>query len=88
MDSLDVLKVAVPYLRVPVPNTLLPSLKVIVPVGVPEDDGTAETVAVKVTVRPYLDGLEEDLMVTVEAALFTVYDRGADVLALRLKLPL
>ena len=47
-------------------------MNVTVPVGVPEEDGTPVTVAVNVTVRPDLDGLDDDLTEVVEAALLTV----------------
>jgi hypothetical protein len=47
--KLLVVNVAEPPDRVPVPSVLAPSMKVTVPVGVPEPGATAETVAVKVT---------------------------------------
>ena len=48
-DNEVVVKVAVPPLSVPVPNVVAPSLKVTVPVGVPEAGAGTATVAVKVT---------------------------------------
>jgi hypothetical protein len=48
-DRDDVLKVAVPELSVPVPRVVAPSLKVIVPDGVPAPGATTDTVAVNVT---------------------------------------
>jgi hypothetical protein len=51
----EVWKVATPCaLRVPVPMTVAPSRKLTVPEGIPLE---AVTVAVKVTVWPWLDGL-------------------------------
>jgi len=47
---LDVLKVACPELSVPVPSTVVPCLKVTVPVGAPGPEGV--TVAVNVTDCP------------------------------------
>ena len=44
-------------LSVPVPSVLLPSLKVTVPVAVPEPGALAVTVAVNVTDCPKTDGL-------------------------------
>jgi hypothetical protein len=49
--SVEVLNVAVPELSVPVPICVAPSLKVTVPVGLPDPDFGA-TVAVNVTVCP------------------------------------
>src|SRR5260370_28144667 len=51
-------EVAVPLLTVTgEPRFVTPSLNCMVPVGVPEPGGTAETVAVKVTAWPKEDGL-------------------------------
>jgi len=69
-------------------KVLLPSMKVTVPVGVPEPGDLAETVAVKVTNLPNLEGLEDDLIAVAVAALLTVCIRGADVLLSKLVLPL
>ena len=55
----------------PVPSVLLPSLKVTVPVGVPEPGVLAVTVAVKVTDWPDLEGLSEETTIVVVSALFT-----------------
>ncbi len=44
---------------VPVPITVVPSLKVTVPVGVAEDGFEDVTVAVKVTVSPHMEGVPE-----------------------------
>ena len=75
--SVEVLKVAIPLLRVPVPNVVLPSLKVTVPVA-----AEGETVAVKVTVTPDADGFDDEVRVTVVVALFTVWVSAEDVLVL------
>jgi molybdenum cofactor biosynthesis enzyme len=52
-------------------------LNVTVPVAV---EGV--TVAVKVTTKPSPEGFDEEAIVTVELALFTVWERAADVLPL------
>jgi hypothetical protein len=75
--SVEVLKVAIPLLRVPVPNVVLPSLKVTVPVA-----AEGETVAVKVTETPAADGFDDEVRVTVVVALFTVWVSAEDVLVL------
>ena len=54
---LEVVSVAVPELREPVPSDVVPSLNVTVPVGTPTD---ALTVAVNVTESPTAEGLGED----------------------------
>ena len=50
--SAVVLKLALPPLRVAVPRTVVPTLNVTVPVGVPKPDELGATVAVKVTDWP------------------------------------
>jgi hypothetical protein len=65
--SVEVVTDAVPpAVTVEVPNTVAPFENVTVPVT------PAGRVAVIVTVCPYVDGLGEELTVTVGAALFTV----------------
>jgi hypothetical protein len=54
--SAAVENVAVEALRVTVPKTATPSLKVMVPLGVPAD---VVTVATRVTACPYVEGLGE-----------------------------
>jgi hypothetical protein len=76
--SVDVVNVALPPLSVPVPSTLVPSLKVTIPVGVPEVAGL--TVAVKVTAWPNTDGFAEETTDVEVAALFTVNVAAFDVL--------
>jgi hypothetical protein len=72
-----VLYVAFPLLIVPVPSVVLPFLNVTVPVAV-----EIESVAVKVTELPYVDGFDEEVSVTVGVALFTVCVNADDVLLL------
>ncbi len=57
---------------VPTPMGVPPSLKVTVPPGIPSLGAAAATVAMKLTVWPYTDGLTELLSVVVLLALFTV----------------
>ena len=64
--SVDVVKVAVPLLIVPVPRVVAPSRKVTVPVT-PEG-----TVAVNVTAWLTLDGFNEEVNETLVVALLTV----------------
>jgi hypothetical protein len=75
--SVEVLKVALPLLIVPVPSIVLPSLNVTVPVA-----AEGETVAVNVTEDPNTDGFEDEVTVVVLLALFTVCVSTADVLVL------
>jgi hypothetical protein len=81
-DSVEVLYVAFPPLRVPVPKVVLPSLKVTVPVAA---DGV--TVAVNVTDVPKPEGFSDDVKVVVDVALFTVCVRVVEVLLLSLASP-
>jgi hypothetical protein len=77
---LAVNRVARPLLRVPLPSEVEPSKNVTVPVAV-----EGETVAVKVTVWPELDGLRLEPRAVVVLVLdveFTVSVRIAEVLAL------
>ena len=85
LGSFEVVKVAFPLLSVRVANTVVPSLKVALPVGTPEVEDF--TVAVNVTDRPKVDGFFE-LTTDVEVgALFTVCDTAAEVLPARVALP-
>ena len=83
----DVVNVAWPELRVLVATGIPPSLKMTVPVGVPEPGAAALAVAVKVTVWPDTDGLAEEVTAVVVLALLTVWVNGEAVLLLALKLP-
>jgi len=79
------MKVALDPLRELVPKDEVPSIKVTVPVGVPE--ALHVMVAVKVTDWPKVDGLSEDCK-EVEVAFFdTTWVRIADVLPAKLLSP-
>jgi hypothetical protein len=80
--SVEVAKLAPPPLSVPVPSVVLPSLKVTVPVA-----AEGETVAVKVTEEPNVDGFAEEASATVVLALFTVWVRVDEVLVLSFASP-
>src|SRR2546427_565056 len=80
--------VAWPELRVTVARVVAPSLKAIVPVGVPVPGDNAVTVAVKVTVCPVTDGLAEDMRTVVVPALLTVWVKFGEVPGLKLPSPL
>jgi len=62
--NVDVANVAVLPLNVPVPILVAPSKNVTVPVGVPDVD---DTVAVKVTLWPNVDGFKDEVTVVVDA---------------------
>jgi hypothetical protein len=62
---------------VPVPNAVLPSSNVTVPVAV-----AGVTMAVNVTDEPYADGFADEISVTVVLVLFTVCVRIVEVLLL------
>jgi len=57
LGSFELVKVAFPLLSVRVPNTVVPSLKLTLPAGMPEVDDF--TVAVNVTDRPRVEGFFE-----------------------------
>jgi hypothetical protein len=61
-----------PELRVPVPNVVVPSMKVTVPLAVPLPGATALTAAVNVTDCPNTDGFTLEVKVVVVSALYTV----------------
>ena len=69
-------------------SVLVPSLKVTVPVGTAVPGALAPTVAVKVTVWPWVDGLSEEVTELVVESLFTVWVRVDEALVLKLELPL
>ena len=69
MASVEIVKVALPAVSVPVPIAVTPSLNVTVPVGVPV--AVVLTVAVKVTDCPKFDGFSEEVTAVVVAFLFT-----------------
>jgi hypothetical protein len=75
--NVDVTNVALPLAIVTVPRVVVPSLNVTVPVAV-----EGETVAVKVTDEPNVEGFADEAKVTVVFALFSVWVRAEDVLVL------
>ena len=80
------LNVATPEpFSIPTPIWFGPSLKITLPVGVPEPGDTAPTVAENVTVCPKLDGLSEELTDVEVLAWFTVCETPVDVLLAKLK---
>ena len=83
----DVVNVASPPLSVPVPMGLPPSRKVTVPVGVPVPGGTGETVAVKVTDWPKIEGFCDEITVVVLSALLTTCGLPVNDPVLPLKFP-
>ena len=83
--SVEIVKVAWPLLRVPVPSVVVPSRKVTVPVGVPVPD-VGMTVAVKVTDWFRLDGLTE-LTTVIVVPVLTTSLKTVDVLPAKLVSP-
>jgi hypothetical protein len=75
--SVEIVRTAVPLLRVTVPRLVAPSLKVTEPVAL---DGV--TVAVQVTVCRYVEGFGEQARVVDEVALFTTCVTTLEVLPL------
>ena len=67
----------------PVPIDVLPSLNVTVPVGKPAPGLTALTVAVKVTVWPNTEALDDEVTVVVVHAVVTVCWKVSEVLVLK-----
>jgi hypothetical protein len=84
--SFEVVNEAVPPLRLTVAKTVLPSLKVTVPVGVTSLGETGATVAVKVTAWPETGVLVLAVSVVVVLALLMVTD-AAEAELLEVKLP-
>src|SRR5260370_32871979 len=80
---------AVPLLTVTgEPRLVTPSLNCTVPVGVPEPGGTAETVAVKVTAWPKVDGLLFEVTAVALPARLTFWLSAGLVLPAKLLSPL
>ena len=73
MASVEVVKVAVPPVSVPLPSAVVPSMKFTLPVAVPAPGPLAETVAVKVTDCPNAEGLSEETTFVVVASLLTTW---------------
>jgi len=69
-ERAEVLKDALPLLRVALPREVAPSLKVTLPVGVPVV--LELTMAVKVTDWPDAEGLTDEITTVAVDALFTV----------------
>lgn len=67
-ESVAVVKSAAPAMREVVPNGVVPSMNVTVPVGVPAPGATAFTVTVKVTGWPSLEFFGEALIAIVVSA--------------------
>jgi len=86
-ESEFVAKVAVPELKVPVPNVVPASLNVTVPLGVPAPGNTALTVAVNVTDCPDTDGFTDEATVVVLLAWLTVWVSVEEVLVVKLTSP-
>src|ERR1700680_3425296 len=76
--SVDVVNVAFPALSATVASVVALSLKVTIPVGVPEV--AAVTVAVNVTAWPNVDGFSEDTTAVDVACWFTTCDNTGEVL--------
>jgi hypothetical protein len=66
---------------------IVPLKKVTMPVGTPAPGAVAVTAAVKVTGWPVDDGLADEVMVVVVAALLTVWVNAALVLPVKLASP-
>ena len=77
--NVEVVKVAMPPLKAPVPSTVVPSLNVTVsPSG--GEPSLEVTTAVKVTACPYVDGFGQDESEVAVAACFTTCFTVIDVL--------
>ena len=84
---LEVEKVAVPPLSVPVPSVVVPSSNVTVPVGVPAPGALTVTVAVKVTLWPNTEGLAEEATLVVVASGLMVWLTAPELLPASLVSP-
>jgi hypothetical protein len=87
-ERFDLVMVACPLRSVPVPIDTVPSLKVTVPLGVPEETGL--TVAVNVTVPPNAAGFAEEtrlVEVPVELLLVMFCVSTAEALPVKLASP-
>jgi hypothetical protein len=71
----------------PVPNEVVPSKNVTVPVGVPAPGAATVTVAVNVTACPKTGELTDEATVVVVLALLTTWLTAVLVLALKLAFP-
>lgn len=87
MTSAVSVKDACPLMRFAVPRLVAPSWRVTLPVAVPAPGATALTVAVMTTDWPKTLGFAEEVSATTVAALFTIWDKGDEVLELKLLSP-
>jgi hypothetical protein len=85
--SAEVVKVAVPELKLADPIEMPPSRNVTTPVGVPAPGAAAVTVAVNVTAWPDTDGFTDEVTVVTLESLFTVWKKVAELLLLKLLSP-
>ena len=81
----EVVKAALPLVSATVANTVVPSLKVAEPVGVPVVEDF--TVAVKVAAVPCFEGFSEETTEVEVAALLVTKWSTADVLPVKFALP-
>ena len=87
-ESAEIVKEALPELRLAIPSVVVPSRKTTVPVGVPEPGGTELTAAVRVTAWPNSDGFSELMTVVELLSRLTIWLIVlVDVLALKLLSP-
>lgn len=87
MVSELVVNVDKPPATVPVPSTVVPSLNVTEPEGVPAPGADTDTVAVKINVCPTTAGLADELTAIVVFALFTVCVKFEEVLPFKFVSP-
>ena len=83
----DLVSVATPPLRVPVPNSVTPSLNVTVPAGVPTPVAPVATVAVHVTACPTFEGFKDEATAVVVVFLFTTWLTAVEVLVANVASP-
>ena len=87
LDSLEIVKLALPELSALLPRVLLPSLKVTVPVGVAVPGAPATTVAVNVTAWLRNEGFSDEIRVVVVLSVLTVSPSDGEVLVFKFALP-
>ena len=80
-------KVAWPLARLALPSEVLPSMKVMLPLGVPAPGATAVTMAVKVTAWPDTVWLAEEVSVAAVVALLMICPSAVVLLEAKLVLP-
>ena len=79
-DSIDVVSVATPLVRDPIPSVVEPLRKVTVPVGERPVPEALETVAIRVALVPWLIGPDTGARVTELVSLPTTTGTAAEVL--------